>query len=349
MDLTSLNNRSAEWLTGGPEDDVVLSSRVRLVRNIDGYPYISHCTARQMARIEELIHHVLSSLEADWPLNYVRLDELSALYRELLLERHLISQHLAEADWVSAVAFADGEQSCVIVNEEDHLRLHCTQGGLRLHDALRAADDLDDLLAERIPFAFSPRYGYLSASPLNVGTGMRASVMLHLPGLGMAHEMDRLIEIAQGADLVLRGVYGEGMHGAGDFYQMFNRVTLGMAEDEIAGRVEDAAKQVVELERSCRLSLYSSHPEQFMGRMQRAYELLCSAATLSSQETLSFLSQVRLGVEMDLLNGPELSTVHELLLLTLPAHLQTMEGGELDSTVRNARRADYVRSRFATG
>lgn len=349
MDLKSLNVRRAVWLDGGPDGDVVLSSRVRIARNLDGFPFVSRCSDAQRARIEELARNVVLSLPIDRPLHYVRLDELTDLYRELLLERHLIGREVAEGHGVRAIAFDDGEHYSVTVNAEDHLRVRCTGGGLSLEDVYESADRLDDMLAARIPFAFSDQYGYLTASPLNVGTGLRASVMLHLPGVVMAHEMDRLAEIARQDNLAVRGTYGEGTHGAGDFYQVCNQVTLGLCEEVIVSQVGRSAKQLCELERSCRSNLHASHPGEFCERIEKAYELLCSAAALSSQETLNLLSLVRLGVEMGLLRAAPMATINDLFFLTLPAHLQTMEGGELDSAVRNELRASYVRNRLVTG
>ncbi len=344
MNLKSLNDRQARWLGGGPHDDVVVSSRVRLARNLEGYPFPSHCSKRQRARVEQLVGNTLRDLEH--ALNYVRLDELTPLMRELLLERHLISRRAAEAEGIRAVGFDDAERMAVIVNEEDHLRIQCTLGGLSLSDAYGCVDELDDRLAEKIPFAFSDRYGFLTASPMNVGTGMRASVMLHLPATAMAHEMESMAQIVQEARLAVQGAFGEGVHGSADIYSMYNLVTLGLPEEEILNGAEETVKKVADLERSCRSNLSRHHPGEFEQRIQGALELLCSATAVSSQEALKLLSLVRLGVEMDLLEGVGMDTVNELFLLTLPAHLQTMEGRELDTTVRNRLRADYLKVRL---
>jgi protein arginine kinase len=349
MDLTFLKSKSVEWLQGGPEGDVVVSSRVRLARNIDGFPFVPRATERQRARIEELLHNVILSLDTQPSLEYVRVDKLEPLLRELLLERRLISTEHAEADWVRGLALDQAGQVSVMVNEDDHLRLQFMRGGFRLEEVYERADRFDDALAERIPLAFSDKYGYLTACPTNVGTGLRASLMMHLPGIVMAQEMDKVVEIARAAKLALRSVYGEGTHGAGDFYQVSNHVTLGPSEDEIIESVMSAGRKLVELERNARHSLYQSHPEEFQGRIRSALRLLRSVSTISSQEALSFLSQVRMGVEMGLLPETPRETLNELLLLTLPAHLQTMKGRLLDSSVRNELRASYVKGRLSTG
>jgi protein arginine kinase len=236
-----------------------------------------------------------------------------------------------------------------MVNEEDHLRVQFVQGGLCLEDVFDRADAFDDLLSTRVPFAFSSQWGYLTACPTNVGTGLRASVMFHLPGLVMAQEMDKVIDLARSERLTLRGVYGEGTHGAGDFYQMSNHVSLGPGEEELVALVLGAARKLTEMERAARTALRDDHPREFRRRIEHALRLLSSARTISSQEALSFLSQVRMGVETGLLTQTPIGALNELLLLTLPAHLQTMEGRVLDSSVRNELRASYVRNRLAMG
>jgi protein arginine kinase len=247
------------------------------------------------------------------------------------------------------VVFDDLEQTSVMVNEEHPLRIQFIRGGLRLAEVYEQAGRLDDLVAERVPFAYSAKYGFLTACPTNVGTGMRASVMLHLPAVVMSQEMDRVLGIATAQKLVLRGLYGEGTHGAGDFYQISNHVTLGTTEAEIVSAVADAAKKLVELERAARVNLRDKHRPELLNRIEHALHLLRSATTISSQEALSFLSQVRMGVELDLLHDTSMQTLNDLLLLTLPAHLQTMEGRTLDSSVRNELRANYVRDRLISG
>jgi protein arginine kinase len=349
MDLKSLRDKSVEWLKGGPQSDVVVSSRVRLMRNIDGFQFPGRASDQQRARVEELLRNILYASAAAPPLNYFRLGQLNPLMVELLLERRLISREQAEARYVRSVAFDDGEQLSIMVNEEDHLVSQFVRGGLRLEEAFERADRFDDWLAERIPFAFSPHYGYLTASPTNTGTGLRATVLLHLPGIVMAQEMDDVIRTVQERDLLLQGGYGDGAQGAGDLYQVCNRITLGLTEAEIVRAVREGAEALVDRERAAREGLLGEHRAELRDRVQRAYDMLGTAGKLSSEEALSFLSQVRLGVVLDLLGGASMEQLNELFLLTLPAHLQTMEGRELDSSVRNELRASYLRRRLATG
>jgi protein arginine kinase len=347
MELTSLKNRLVEWLRGGPQDDVVLSSRVRLARNVDGYMFVAHASEQQRARVEELLRNVLLTLDGVPPLNYVRVDRISELQRGLLTERHLIRSDAAEADWVRAVAFEDEERISAVINDEDHLRIQVIGGGLCVHESFERADEFDDRVAERVPYAFSPRYGYLTSSPTNTGTGLRASVMLHLPGLVMNHELERLADLARGFGVRLQGVYGEAYHGSGDIYQVSNVATLGPSEGEIVDTVAEVARRIVPMERKARRSLYESRRDAFVHRIDRALDLLGDAASISSQEALYFLSQVRMGLEMEVINRPSMEVVNDLFLLTLPAHLQTIEGKDLQSGARNELRAAYVRSRLS--
>ncbi len=349
MNLTSLTDRPVEWLKGGPEGDVVVSSRVRLARNVDGRVFVWRASDEQKAEVEGLLRHAIQSLSLDPPLFYTRLDGLDPLLLELLLERRLISAEQAEGDWVRGVAFDEAEQVSIMVNEEDHLRLQVIRAGSRLQEVYRRANELDDALSQAVKFSYSEKYGYLTACPTNVGTGMRASVMLHLPAIVMGQEMDRVIQTARERRLAVRGVYGEGTHGAGDFYQVSNHVTLGVSEDELIDTVGRAAAKLAEMERTARLNLYRKHKAKFEARIRRAFDLLCSASAISSQEALNLLSQVRMGAEMNVLEETRIEALNKLFLLTLPAHLQTIQGEVLDSSVANERRADYVRNVLTSG
>lgn len=346
MELTSLNGRLVEWLRGGPEGDVVLSSRVRLARNVDGYTFVTRASNHQRARVEELLRNALLRLDGVTPLTYWRLDTMEQVQRELLTERHLIRSEHADADWVRGVALDDNEQLSFAVNDEDHLRIQVIYGGLRLHKAARKADTLDDGIAKRVPFAYSARFGYLTSSPTNTGTGLRAGVMLHLPGLVMNHELDRLAEVAGHYRVRLQGVYGEAYHGSGDIYQLSNIATLGLTEDEIIDSVAEVTGRVVEMERAARRSLIENHEQEFLSRVDRARDLLYTAGAISSQESLCFLSQIRMAQAMNLIDSPAPDAVRDLFLLTLPAHLQTMEGRVLEAFERNELRAAYIRSRL---
>ena len=346
MELSSLKTQVGKWLQGGPEGDIVVSSRVRLARNLRGYPFVSRASEQQIEGIEELLRETVLESGLDRNLSYFRLDEMPNLDVEFLMERHLISRDHAEADWVRGVAFSPDESISIMVNEEDHLRMQVMRGGLNLGEAWEEVNGLDDHLATEVPYAFSPRYGYLTACPTNVGTGMRASAMLHLPAVVLRQEMDNVLQMVQENGLALRGLFGEGTQGSADLYQLSNQVTLGVSEEEVIQEVTRVARQVADMERSTRERLMDKHEQELRNRINRACSLLVEACRLSSEESLHFLSHVRLGVELGLMSDVALDRLNGLILLTLPAHLQTMEGREVDSLERNELRARYIRERL---
>ena len=344
--LEMLNNKVGEWLRGGPDDDVVLSSRVRLARNIAGYPFLSRATDQEIGRVEEILHDKITNVDLGCDLIYHRLDTMDAMVRELLVERHLIGRDHADADWVRSVALCPDEKMSLMINEEDHLRTQTLNGGFRLQEAAERIIKADELLAEHIPFSFSAQYGYLTVCPTNVGTGIRVSAMVHLPGLVMAREMEKVVQLAQDMRLDLRGLYGEGTHASANLYQVSNQVSLGLSENEIVQQVKSAVEELIGLEREARKNFLSQHRLELSERIQKALDLLKTVKMISSEEALNFLSQIRMGAELGLVDSVSPNQVNELLLLTLPAHLQTMAGRRPDRTERNELRATYLKKQL---
>jgi len=342
----SLTSNVGEWLRGGPDDDVVVSSRARLARNIAGYPFVSRGNAAEIARIEELLRNKIMPCGRRYGLTYYRLDQIEPLVRQLFVERHIVARDFAEVAWVRGVAFGTDERMSLMVNEEDHLRMQVVCGGLQLERAFREVCGVEGMLAEEIPFAFSARYGYLTACPTNVGTGMRASVMVHLPALVMGQEMEKVLEMAHRLQLALRGLYGEGTHGSADFYQLSNRISLGLREEQILERISHAVRDLMKLERDARDGFLGEHRHELHDRIGRALDLLGSASMISSEEALNLLSQVRMGVCMGLVSQVDVKALNELLLLTLPAHLQTIEGRRVGRLERNELRACHLKQRL---
>lgn len=345
--LKGSDSSVGEWLREGPDGDVAISSRVRLARNIAGYPFLSRAGERETARIEELLRNKIMSCDFGVPLTYRRLDETDALERQVLVERHLIARDHAAADGARGVAYCARQRLSVMVNEEDHLRIQVIAGGLQLDPAWREADGADDVLGEVVPFAFNSRYGFLTACPSNVGTGMRASVMVHLPALVMAREMEKVIQHARQWRLTVRGLYGEGTHASGDLYQLSNQVSLGISEQGALGQVAEAVSSVIGLEREARDEFSRQNRAELEGRVTGALEMLGSAAAISSEEALHLISQVRLGVHLGLVRDVAPDALNEMLLLTLPAHLQTMEGRRLAGLERDTVRARRLSERLA--
>jgi protein arginine kinase len=347
MNLDSLTQTSGEWLRStGAEADIVISSRIRLARNLSSFPFTNRANAHQKAEIEQILRARLEKLEFDSRLVYLNLAPLSLLDRQLLVERQLISRELANSDGPRGVAVAPNEIISVMVNEEDHMRLQVIRSGFSLDEAWQDADRLDDKLEEKVPYAFSEELGYLTACPTNVGTGLRASVMLHLPALVLAKQIEKVFRALQKINLAVRGLYGEGSRASGDFYQISNQVTLGKSETTIINEIRDVIPRIIAYEREARQTLTRESRPAVLDKVQRAFGTLKSAAMMTSEETMDLLSSVRLGVNLGLIDDISILGVNELFIHTQPAHLQKLLGKELDSEERNSERARFLRDRL---
>lgn len=344
MQLDDLTTRSGEWLQGsGPEADIVISSRVRLARNLADFPFISRATAQDRTRIEKILHERILAIAAETEVLYVNLSQLEKVDRQFLVERHLISREHAESQGARAVAIDSGEKFSLMVNEEDHLRIQVMQSGLNLASVWEQVNRIDDVIDEKVTYAFHERLGYLTACPTNVGTGMRVSVMLHLPALVITRQIDKVFRSLQKISLAVRGLYGEGSQAMGDFYQISNQVTLGRTEAELIRQVSDIVPVIIDYERQARDFLVKESHENLHDRVSRAYGILRTAQTISSEETMHLLSSVRMGVNLGLIRDLNIPAVNELFIRTQPAHLQKLTGGELDTSDRNIERARYLR------
>jgi protein arginine kinase len=347
MDLDNLTRHSGEWLRGtGPESDIVVSSRIRLARNLAAFPFTNRASAHQKAEIEALLRDRLAKLELEPRLAYLSVPGLSAIDRQLLVERQLISRELANAEGPRGVALAPAETVSMMVNEEDHVRLQVMRSGFALDEAWQDIDRLDDLLEQRVAYAFGDEFGYLTACPTNVGTGMRASVMLHLPALSLAKQIDKVFRALQKINLAVRGLYGEGTRASGDFYQISNQVTLGKSEQAALHEIREVIQQIIVYERQARTTLLRENRQALHDRCARALGTLKSASMMTSEETMELLSTVRLGINMNLVEDLTAAIVNELFIHTQPAHLQKLKGTALDGEERNAARASYLRNRL---
>lgn len=347
MNLDSLTHTSGEWLRAtGPEFDIVISSRIRLARNLAAFPFTNRASAYQKAEIEGHLRDRIAKLEAQPPLEYLNVASLPSLDRQLLVERQLISRELSASEGPRGVAFNPGESASIMVNEEDHLRLQVMRSGFSLDEAWQDIDRLDDQIEQRVTYAFHDEFGYLTACPTNVGTGMRASVMLHLPALVWTKQIEKVFRALQKINLVVRGLYGEGSRASGDFYQISNQVTLGKSETTILSEIREVIPQIITYERQARAMLSRENRQMLQDRVSRAYGTLCSATMMTSEETMDLLSSVRLGVNLSMLDDVTIGTVNELFIQTQPAHLQKLMGTSLDSEERNAARARYLRTRL---
>src|SRR5438128_1862156 len=350
MNLDNLTHASGEWLRGtGSESDIVMSSRIRLARNLAAFPFTNRASAHQKADMEGLLRDRISKLEMTPRLGYLSLTGLSAIDRQFLIERQLISREMAATEGPRGVAFDERETVSLMINEEDQLRLQVMRSGFALDEAWQEIDRVDDLLEQRVSYAFSEEFGYLTACPTNVGTGMRSSVMLHLPALVWSKQIEKVFRALQKINLVVRGLYGEGSRASGDFYQISNQVTLGKSESTALSEIREVNLQIIEYERQARNLILRDTKQAIQDRIARAYGTLQSATMMTSEETMELLSSVRLGTNLGLVNDVAITLVNELFLHTQPAHLQKLMGTQLDGEERNEARARYPRTRLGEG
>ncbi|HET6251325.1 MAG TPA: protein arginine kinase [Tepidisphaeraceae bacterium] len=351
MKLSDLTQHAGEWLRGsGPMSEIVISSRIRLARNVSGFPFLSRCSRSQRQSLEHKIRDTILSSKLASEVLYVDLEQAPEIDRQLLVERHLISKPHAAAEGARGVAVAENETLSIMVNEEDHLRVQVLRSGLQLEEAWEQINKVDDKLESTLDWVFHPRFGYLTACPTNVGTGIRVSVMLHLPALKLTGEIEKVFRAAKDMRLAVRGLYGEGTEATGDFYQISNQSTLGKTEDEIISDFKHLViPKIIEYEQHARRTLRDDRTVQLDDKVSRAVGILRSARLISSEETLLLLSHLRMGVHLDRVKDVDMRTVNELFLLTQPAHLQKIQGRKLEGDVRRAARADYIRQRLNGG
>lgn len=347
MDLDALTRTSGEWLrASGPESDIVISSRIRLARNLAQFPFLSRAEDTVRAEIEELLREKIQQPGIGKKLDYVNVNKLESLDRQFLVERQLISREHAEGHGSRGVGINSEETISLMINEEDHLRIQVLRSGFSLDECWQEINRIDDALEAEVTYAFSEQLGYLTACPTNVGTGIRASVMLHLPALVLTKEIQKVFQALQKIGLAVRGLYGEGSQAMGDFYQISNQVTLGKSEEQILANLKDVVPNIIDYERRVRGALIRENRPSLHDQVSRAYGILQNAQTISSEETMHLLSSVRMGINLGLIDDLAIPTVNELFIHTQPAHLQKLRKQHLESAERNAARASYLRQRL---
>jgi protein arginine kinase len=349
MNLTELAKHPASWLSGqGPETDIVISSRIRLARNVSGYPFTARASSQERSQLQEMLKEAILNAEPPQKVAYFRVDQLDSVDQMLLLERHLVSHELATGEGERGVAISEDEHLSIMVNEEDHLRIQLLRPGFQLEQTWQEIDRVDTLIGERIPYAFCEDLGYLTACPTNVGTGMRISTMLHLPAIALVEQLDKVLQALARISYTVRGWYGEGTQAHGDFYQISNQRTLGKSEEQFIKEMRDIIPEIITFERKCRQKLMHTQRRRLEDRIWRAYGTLTQARVVSSREALELLSALRLGVNLELLAGDGLSKLNELCLFVQPAHIQKQLGRTLQTEERDAVRADILRENLAS-
>jgi protein arginine kinase len=345
--IDHLLKQTCEWLRGtGPNPDIVMSSRVRLARNIEGVAFSHWANKKQEKESMEQLQHAVAANEMLKNGLFVRMAEIDDVDKQFLLERHLISrEHITQPEF-KAVVVGDKEVVSVMINEEDHLRIQVMQSGFNLQECWRIANRLDDLLHKKVNFAYAQEWGYLTACPTNTGTGLRASVMLHLPSLVMTKQINRVLQAITKLGMTARGLYGEGTEAEGNFFQISNQITMGSTEEDIIDNMERIIRQVIGHEENSRKSLMKQNREMLQDKIFRANGILRSAHIINTKEMMGLLSMVRLGVDMGVVSDIDRRAVNELFILTQPAHLQKIEGRVLSSAQRDVKRANLIRRRL---
>ncbi len=349
MTIDELTKTTGEWLRGvGPLADVVVSSRIRLARNLAEHPFLSTAGETERTEIYRCLVDEIASTPAGESSIFVDLDKTSPIDQDVLVERHLTSRQHASGKGSRGVAISPDETQALMINEEDHLRIQGLRSGLQLEAIWEHVNGIDDMLASKLAFAFDKQLGYLTACPTNVGTGIRVSVMLHLPGLRFTKEIERVARAARDLRLAVRGLHGEGTEAVGDLYQVSNQTTLGKSEEEIIKTFsETIIPKIVEYERTARESLAKQRAARIDDKIWRAYGVLQNARRIGGNETHSLLSPIRMGIHMGRFEKFDIHLLNELFLYTQPAHLQRIHKSPAEDGERGIARADYLRSRLA--
>lgn len=350
---TLLNQPLTPWIGGaGPEGEIALTSRVRLARNLRCQPFPGRASAEKLSEIVAELRDIPAKLAAEdgCAYQFVALSNLTLLARNVLVEKHIISpNHAAEPENRALIVREDAGVS-IMVNEEDHLRLQCLEAGLNLTEAFNRANSVDDIIEANHELAFMEHIGYLTACPTNIGTGLRASVMLHLPALSLTKQIGRIVAIATQLGLAVRGLYGEGTEATGNVFQISNQVTLGRSEQDIINNLGSVVRQVVDKERTARQLLADGSREALADRVWRAYGVLRYAQSISAQEALGLLSEVRLGIDLGIIDEAQPEVFNELFVTTRPNFLQNLSGQvELNQSESNILRARLIRCKLKGG
>jgi len=330
----------------GPHNRIVMSSRVRLARNVRGLPFPGWAKKSDRLKALELIRPAVTALPPMQGAFSASMDNLSLLDKNILVERHLISREHAAKGAGSGLVLTQDESLCVMINEEDHLRMQALRPGLQIKQAWTAIDQFDSALEKKLDYAFRPNFGYLTACPTNLGTGIRVSAMLHLPGLVLAEQITQIVQAVNKLGLAVRGLHGEGTEALGNVFQVSNQMTLGEKETEIVERLEKVLAQIIEHEENARATLLEKKPKMVFNHIGRAFGILANAHSISSKETMNLLSLMRLGGDLGFFPDLERALVDELFITTQPAHLQKQHAEKLSAEERDCHRADMLRQRL---
>ncbi len=348
--LTEMSRQAGSWLEGnGPNADIVLSTRVRLARNLVNFPFPTRAKPEQLSQVLPSVVAAAKKSPAFSEMMVLRSAEMTPQDKQFLVERHLISHDFAEDCKAGALIVGTDESTSIMVNEEDHLRIQVLCSGLQLGKAVKLADKIDDELDASLEYAFSEELGYLTSCPTNVGTGLRASVLMHFPSLVLTKQIGKVLQGITQVGLAVRGFYGEGSEIVGNFFQVSNQTTLGLSEKEAVSSLERVTQQIMDYEKKAMDALLRDAKVQIEDKVWRAYGALRYCKIISSRELVSLVSLVRFGLSLGLPGLCDIGTLNELLVLSQPAHMQKRAGREIATAERNVLRAELVHERICAG
>jgi len=347
MEIDNFINNTGQWLKGtGAHSNIVMSSRIRLARNLTDKSFPNKGKKKELVEMCDLIQTAMTEIDFFKKSGFFKISELGNVDKQFLIERHLMSHEHATNPEGKALVVSEEEVLSVMINEEDHLRIQVMQSGFNLDETWKIASSIDDALSERLDFAYSIQWGYLTACPTNTGTAMRGSVMLHLPALVMTKQINKVLAAISKLSFASRGFYGEGTQASGNFYQISNQVSLGHSEDEVIQNIDGLIRQIIEQEEQARQALMLQNKPMLEDKIYRSFGILENAHIISSQETVELLSMVRLGIDLDLIKDIDRKVVNDLFIMIQPAHLQKLEGKKLSASERDRKRASLIREKI---
>ena len=347
MTIDDLLRQDSEWLKGtGPRSEIVMSSRTRLARNIEKIPFSNRANRQQLEDILAQVTDAIMSTDAMKGGTFFRIQDLNEIDRLFLVERHLMSPEHAKDVEFKGLIVDQKETISIMINEEDHLRIQVLQSGMDLRQCWQIIDTLDTQLSKKLPYAYSAKWGFLTACPTNAGTGLRGSIMIHMPALVFSGQIGKVLQAIAKLGLNIRGLYGEGTEATGNVFQVSNQASMGMTEEDMLDNIDRIVNQAVVREEMVRKNLLLKNKEALIDRVSRAFGTLNSAHIISSTETITLLSAIRLGVDLGIVKNIDRTMVNELFILTQPAHLQKLEGKALTSNERDVKRADLIREKL---
>lgn len=336
----------SDWMRGtGPDSDIVISSRIRIARNILGLPFPMLATNQQSLDSLSMLSKVQETdgFRSLGHFQMIQLSELSDLEKQVLVEKHLVSPSLANESRNGGVLLKDDESVSIMINEEDHLRIQCLYPGMQIVKAWEEANQIDDLFEQHVEYAFDEKLGYLTSCPTNVGTGIRASVMMHLPALVLTQQINRILQAVTQVGLAVRGIYGEGSEALGNLFQISNQITLGQTEKEIIDNLYGVVMQIIEHERNAREQLRQDNPTRLTDRVCRSYGILKHAAIMETKEATQRLSDIRLGIDLQILKDVSPTMLNELMVMSQPGFLQHIYNKSMNTEERDIYRARLIR------